>query len=99
MSTPTQLYGTTEAALLGTVLRPEEVSVEGPTSAVALGGSCLLGVYLTKVVDGEVTVGAGEGSGELAIPVARGRMDTGGSPRPRRLPRRLVVLGRHCRGG
>ena len=63
----TQLYGTTETALLGTVLRPEEVSVEGPTSVrlPSVGRACW--GYLAKVVDEEGNeVGPG-GSGELAI--------------------------------
>jgi long-chain acyl-CoA synthetase len=62
-----QLYGTTETALLGTVLRPEEVSVEGPLSKrlTSIGRACL--GYETKVVDDEgKEVGPG-GIGELAV--------------------------------
>lgn len=62
-----QLYGTTETALLGTVLRPEEVSVEGPPSKrlTSIGRACL--GYETKVVDDEGKgVGLG-GIGELAV--------------------------------
>jgi acyl-CoA synthetase (AMP-forming)/AMP-acid ligase II len=63
----TQLYGTTETALLGTILRPEEVSVEGPLSKrlPSIGRACL--GYETKVVDDEgKEVGPG-GVGELAV--------------------------------
>ncbi len=62
-----QLYGTTETALLGTVLRPEEVSVTGPLSKrmTSIGKACL--GYQTKVVDSDNNpVGPG-GIGELAI--------------------------------
>ena len=62
-----QLYGTTETALLGTILRPEEVSVEGPLSRrlPSIGRACL--GYETKVVDDEgKEVGPG-GIGELAV--------------------------------
>ncbi len=62
-----QLYGTTETALLGTVLRPQEVSVEGPASKrlTAIGKACL--GYQAKVVDDDGNeVGPG-GIGELAI--------------------------------
>ncbi len=62
-----QLYGTTETALLGTVLRPQEVELEGPTSKrlTSIGKACL--GYQTKVVDDEgKEVGPG-GIGELAI--------------------------------
>lgn len=62
-----QLYGTTETALLGTVLRPEEVSVKGPLSKrlTSIGKACL--GYQTKVVDSDNNeVGPG-GIGELAI--------------------------------
>ncbi len=62
-----QLYGTTETALLGTALRPEEVSLEGPLSKrlTSIGRACL--GYETKVVDDEgKEVGPG-GIGEIAI--------------------------------
>jgi len=62
-----QLYGTTETALLGTVLRPQEVDLEGPKSArlTSIGKACL--GYQTKVVDDDGNeVGPG-GIGELAI--------------------------------
>ncbi|MBN2124565.1 MAG: AMP-binding protein [Deltaproteobacteria bacterium] len=62
-----QLYGTTETALLGTVLRPEEVDLEGPLSErlTSIGRACL--GYRTKVVDEEGReVGPG-GIGELAV--------------------------------
>ena len=62
-----QLFGTTETALLGTVLRPEEVAVEGPLSKRLTSiGRASLG-YETKVVDDNGNpVKAGE-IGELAI--------------------------------
>lgn len=62
-----QLYGTTETALLGTVLRPQEVRLEGKLSRrlTSIGRACL--GYQTKVVDDEgKAVGPG-GTGELAI--------------------------------
>jgi long-chain acyl-CoA synthetase len=62
-----QLYGTTETALLGTVLRPQEVSLEGPKSErlTSIGRACL--GYRAKVVDEQgQEVGPG-GEGELAI--------------------------------
>ncbi|MBW1852026.1 MAG: AMP-binding protein [Deltaproteobacteria bacterium] len=62
-----QLYGTTETALLGTVLRPQEVSVEGPLAKrlTSIGRACL--GYQTKVVDDNGNeVGPG-GIGELAV--------------------------------
>jgi len=62
-----QLYGTTETALLGTVLRPQEVSLEGPLSKrlTSIGRACM--GYQAKVVDDEGNeVGPG-GVGELAI--------------------------------
>ena len=62
-----QLYGTTETALLGTVLRPEEVSVSGSLSKrlTSIGKACL--GYQTKVVDADNNeVGPGR-IGELAI--------------------------------
>ena len=62
-----QLYGTTETALLGTVLRPQEVSLEGPFSKrlTSIGRACM--GYQAKVVDDEGNeVGPG-GTGELAI--------------------------------
>jgi acyl-CoA synthetase (AMP-forming)/AMP-acid ligase II len=62
-----QLFGTTETALLGTVLRPEEVSVEGPLSnRLASIGRASLG-YETKVVDDEGNTVKSGGIGELAI--------------------------------
>lgn len=62
-----QLFGTTETALLGTVLRPEEVAVEGPLSKRLTSiGRASLG-YETRVVDDEGNpVKPGE-IGELAI--------------------------------
>lgn len=49
----TQLYGTTETALLGTTLRPEDVDLVGPKAArlTSIGKACL--GYETKVVDDE----------------------------------------------
>ncbi len=70
-----QLYGTTETALLGTVLRPQEVELEGPLARrlTSIGRACL--GYDTKVVDEKGrSLGPG-GEGELAIAgeaVARG---------------------------
>lgn len=63
----TQLYGTTETALLGTVLRPEEVSLTGPTSnrLTSVGRACW--GYMAKVVDDEGNELGPGGSGELAI--------------------------------
>ena len=62
-----QLYGTTETALLGTVLRPEEVSVQGPLAKrlTSIGRACL--GYETKVVDDEGKEVKPGGTGELAI--------------------------------
>jgi acyl-CoA synthetase (AMP-forming)/AMP-acid ligase II len=62
-----QLFGTTETALLGTVLRPEEVAVDGPLSKRLTSiGRASLG-YETKVVDDDGRpVKPGE-IGELAI--------------------------------
>jgi acyl-CoA synthetase (AMP-forming)/AMP-acid ligase II len=62
-----QLFGTTETGLLGTVLRRDEVSVDGPLSKRLTSiGRAGLG-YETKVVDNEGNeVGAG-GEGELAL--------------------------------
>jgi long-chain acyl-CoA synthetase len=63
----TQLYGTTETALLGTVLRPEDVSVSGGTAArlTSVGRACW--GFRARVVDDDGNeVGPG-GSGELAI--------------------------------
>ena len=70
-----QLYGTTETALLGTVLRPEEVAIEGPLAErlTSIGRACL--GYETKVVDDEGKEVEPGGIGELAIKgegVARG---------------------------
>ncbi len=63
----TQLYGTTETALFGTVLPPQEVALEGALSRrlTSIGRACL--GYQTKVVDDAgVEVGPG-GVGELAV--------------------------------
>lgn len=62
-----QLYGTTETALLGTVMRPEEVSLDGPNSQrlTSIGRACL--GYQTKVVDDDGNeLGPGD-TGEIAI--------------------------------
>lgn len=62
-----QLYGTTETALLGTVLRPQDVSLEGALSRrlTSIGQACL--GYQAKVVDDQGNeVGPGK-TGELAI--------------------------------
>jgi long-chain acyl-CoA synthetase len=62
-----QVYGTTETGLLGTVMRPEEVSLEGPLSRrlTSIGKACL--GYEAKVVDDEGNeVGPGW-VGEIAI--------------------------------
>ena len=62
-----QLYGTTETALLGTVLRPQEVSLDGPTAGrlTSIGRACL--GYQARVLDTDGNpVGPG-GIGELAI--------------------------------
>lgn len=62
-----QLFGTTETALLGTVLRPEEVSLEGPLSnRLTSIGRASLG-YETKVVDDEGSPVQPGNIGELAI--------------------------------
>ncbi len=62
-----QLYGTTETALLGTVMRPEEVSIHGERSkrCTSIGRACI--GYLAKVVDPEGVEVKGDGVGELAI--------------------------------
>ena len=62
-----QLYGTTETALLGTVLRPEEVSIQGPLSKrlTSIGKACM--GYQTKVVDSDNNRVEPGGIGELAI--------------------------------
>ena len=62
-----QLYGTTETALLGTVLRPEEVSIQGLLSKrlTSIGKACL--GYQTKVVDSDNNLVETGGIGELAI--------------------------------
>jgi long-chain acyl-CoA synthetase len=62
-----QLYGTTETALLGTVLRPQEVSVEGSLSTrlTSIGRACL--GYETQVVDEKGNPVASGYSGELAV--------------------------------
>lgn len=62
-----QVYGTTETALLGTVLQPREVELDGPTSQrlTSIGRACL--GYETMVVDDDGNeVGPGA-MGELAI--------------------------------
>lgn len=62
-----QLYGTTETALLGTVLRPQEVSITGPFSKrlTSIGRACL--GYQVKVVDDSgKELGPGD-TGEIAI--------------------------------
>ncbi len=62
-----QLFGTTETALLGTVLRPEEVAVEGPLSKRLTSiGRASLG-YETKVVDDEGNPVKSGDIGEMAI--------------------------------
>ena len=62
-----QLYGTTETALLGTVMRPEEVSLNGSLSKrlTSIGRACL--GYETKVIDEEGNPVASGGIGELAV--------------------------------
>ncbi|UCF55840.1 MAG: AMP-binding protein [Deltaproteobacteria bacterium] len=62
-----QLYGTTETALLGTVLRPQEVSVEGPLAKrlTSIGRACL--GYQTKVVDDDGNEVSPGDVGELAV--------------------------------
>ena len=62
-----QLYGTTETALLGTILRPEEVSLGDPLSKrlTSIGRTCL--GYETKVVDDEGREVDQGGVGELAV--------------------------------
>jgi long-chain acyl-CoA synthetase len=62
-----QLYGTTETALLGTVLRPEEVSTRGfLAKRLTSIGRASLG-YETKVVDEKGNDVKPGGTGELAI--------------------------------
>jgi long-chain acyl-CoA synthetase len=62
-----QLYGTTETALLGTVMRQEEVSLDGSLAKrlTSIGRACL--GYETKVIDEEGNPVAAGGIGELAI--------------------------------
>lgn len=62
-----QLYGTTETALLGTVLRPQDVSLTGPLSKrlTSIGKACL--GYQTKVIDDRGDEIVGEGEGELCL--------------------------------
>jgi len=62
-----QLYGTTETALLGTVLRPQEVELEGPLSRrlTSIGKACL--GYQTKVVDDNDKEVMPGNIGELAV--------------------------------
>lgn len=62
-----QLYGTTETGLLGTVLRPNEVTLEGPTARrlTSIGRACL--GYETMVVDDDGNTVQAGGTGELAI--------------------------------
>lgn len=62
-----QLYGTSETALLGTVMRPQEVALEGPASErlTSIGRACL--GYQVKVVDDyDNELGPGD-TGEIAI--------------------------------
>lgn len=62
-----QLYGTSETALISTVMRPEEVDLEGPLAKrlTSIGRTCI--GYETKVVDDDgKEVGPG-GVGEIAI--------------------------------
>ncbi|WP_300465270.1 AMP-binding protein [Desulfobacula sp.] len=62
-----QPYGTSETALLGTILCPQEVTLEGPASRrlTSIGRACL--GYQVKVVDGyDNELGPGE-TGEIAI--------------------------------
>jgi len=62
-----QLYGTSETALISTVMRPEEVELEGPLAKrlTSIGRTCI--GYETKVVDDDGReVGPG-GVGEIAI--------------------------------
>ncbi|MEW6139343.1 MAG: AMP-binding protein [Thermodesulfobacteriota bacterium] len=63
----TQLFGTTETALLGTVLRPQDVSVQGALAKrlTSIGKSSL--GYETKVVDLNGNLVEPGGSGELLI--------------------------------
>lgn len=62
-----QLYGTTETALLGAVLRPQEVALEGPLAKrlTSIGRACL--GYRAKVVDDQGRAVGPGGEGELAI--------------------------------
>ena len=63
----TQLYGTTETALLGTVLRPEEVDLDGPNRGrlTSIGKACW--GFEAKVVDDDGREIAPGETGELAI--------------------------------
>ena len=63
----TQLFGTTETALLGTVLRPEDVSIQGDLSKrlPSIGKACL--GYETKVIDVDGNEVGPCGVGELLI--------------------------------
>ncbi|GAB6908360.1 Acyl-CoA synthetase (AMP-forming)/AMP-acid ligase II [Desulfosarcina cetonica] len=63
----TQLYGTSETALLGTVMRPQEVSLEGVGSErlTSIGRACL--GYEAKVVDNDGNAVGPGGIGEIAI--------------------------------
>ena len=62
-----QLFGTTETGLLGTVLRRDEVSVDGPLSRrlTSIGRACL--GYDAKVLDADGNEVKAGGSGELLI--------------------------------
>jgi acyl-CoA synthetase (AMP-forming)/AMP-acid ligase II len=62
-----QLFGTTETGLLGTVLRPDEVSLKGPLSRrlTSIGRACL--GYEAKVVDNDGNEVKAGGSGELLV--------------------------------
>ena len=62
-----QLYGTTETALLGTVLRPEDVELEGAkrTRLASVGKACM--GYETKVVKEDGREAEPGEMGELAV--------------------------------
>ncbi|MDR3556586.1 MAG: AMP-binding protein [Syntrophobacteraceae bacterium] len=62
-----QLYGTTETALLGTVLRPQEVELDGEKAKrlTSIGRTCI--GYETKVVDDNDREVKAGGTGELAV--------------------------------
>ncbi len=62
-----QLFGTTETGLLGTVLRRDEVAVDGPLSKrlTSIGRACL--GYETKVLDDDGNEVKAGGTGELLV--------------------------------